>query len=105
MRKRWGRPGSGGQGFDSPHASDFTGTSPGSTLRGVDRNRYWLYDAPLWKDWLVYLTLLGLAAIPGTSPGNAIDWLLAGAVQFMLFAVIPGSIRLAVRSRRASTRR
>lgn len=61
-------------------------------------DRLWLYDLPLWKDWLVYLTALGVLA-GLVSGGGFIDLAFAVAFQFLLFGVVPGSIRVWWRSR------
>lgn len=69
------------------------------------RNRFGfgLYDLPLWKDWLAYLTLLGvLAAIaePATR-SSPVDAFFGVAVQFLVFGAVPGALRLWVRRGRA----
>ncbi len=64
-----------------------------------------LYDHPLYRDWLTWLTLVSFLAIPSTLTGEhgtvlILDWIFALIVQFFLFGVIPGSIRIVVRRRR-----
>jgi hypothetical protein len=61
-----------------------------------------LYDRPLSRDWLTYLTALGLVAAVAEpqSRASVLDLVFALAVQFLLFGVIPGLIRQWVRNRR-----
>jgi hypothetical protein len=67
-----------------------------------------LYDAPLWADWLFYLTALGvIAVIPniGATAADAfvvilVETALAVGFQFFLFGVVPGVIRKRIRHRR-----
>jgi len=64
------------------------------------KNAHGLWDAPLWKDWLAYLTGLGIyGAVDFTyrQGQGVIDLLLNIFVQFALFGVIPGAIRIFVR--------
>jgi hypothetical protein len=71
-----------------------------------------LYDRPLWRDWLTYVTLLAeglnVALAIGVAVGGAIAGAFEGAavlfvVQLLLFGVLPGFARLGVR--RAVARR
>ena len=67
-----------------------------------------LYDQPLWKDWLTWLTALAVvvgvldalrdydSAIPFAT---VIDLALAVVVQFLFWGVLPGLLRRWVRSR------
>lgn len=63
-----------------------------------------LYDEPVFKDWLFYLTVLAvIAGISSTvGNGNAIDLALAVVFQFVLFGVVPGGIRNNIRRRRSN---
>lgn len=65
------------------------------------RNALGLYDEPLWKDWLFYLTLFGVVAgltIP-ESRATPIDLAIAVAFQIFLFGVLPGMVRAWLRRR------
>lgn len=75
------------------------------------REAYGLYDAPLWADWLTWLTAFGIFAgltsvwnsyptLEGSEAAAfAIDAILAVGLQFLLFGVLPGKIRRWRRSR------
>jgi hypothetical protein len=67
-----------------------------------------LYDQPLAKDWLAWLTTLGIVAgvmstlqtDDGSMPvAMVIDVAFAVVIQFLFFGLIPGLIRRKVRSR------
>ncbi len=69
-----------------------------------------LYDEPLWKDWLTWLTAVAVVAgafdalrdYDGSNPvATVIDLALAVAIQFLFWGVLPGLIRRWVRSRGA----
>jgi hypothetical protein len=69
---------------------------------GAQRRTWGVYDLPLWRDWLAWLTAFGLvAAIPivAADPGFVV---LAVPVQVLLFGILPGSIRAWWRARRAT---
>ena len=65
------------------------------------------YDSPIWKDWIAWLTLLGLiAAVPAisrseTTSAYAIDLIFALIFQFALFGLVPTAIRKTIRNRRS----
>ena len=65
-----------------------------------------LYDAPIWKDWIAWLTLLALVAgakTVSTSENGAayvIDLVLALGFQFAIFGWLPSGVRRAIRKRR-----
>ena len=64
------------------------------------KNAHGLWDAPLWKDWLAYVTGLGIyGAVDFTyrQGQGLIDFLLNIFVQVALFGVIPGAVRILVR--------
>lgn len=66
------------------------------------RNGFGIYDLPLWKDWLFWVTAVGVwagLAVP-ESRATVVDIVLAVAVQFVLFGLLPGAARLWVRGRR-----
>lgn len=93
-----------------------SGTAP--SKRRVS-NALFFYDAPLWRDWLAYVT--GLAVFVGargafedyslnltgglssfSAVALLIDLGLAVAFQLLLFGVIPGAIRRAIRRRKTA---
>jgi hypothetical protein len=61
-----------------------------------------LYDRPIWRDWLFYVTLVGIWAgvIVPESRASPIDLVFAVGFQFALFGVVPGLVRRWVRRRR-----
>lgn len=62
-----------------------------------------VYDVPLWRDWLTYLTAVGIVAGFGTvGGGNAIDVMFAVGFQFLLFGMLPGGLRKAWRAIRSN---
>lgn len=80
----------------------------------AQRRRIWVFDRPLWRDWLLWLALAGgvasaLVVFNGerwyrTSTTPALTFALAFAVQFVLgvlvLAVVVGIVREFVRGRR-----
>ena len=67
------------------------------------RRRLWIYDLPLWKDWLFWLTLVAMVGvIPYTQnrPEGGAPAVVLLAVQFGLWGVLPGKMREAARQRR-----
>jgi len=94
-------------------------TNQRSTRRKQRNARLKYFDRPLYRDWLAYVTLFALpsgAALtlnqyrtldPTTglysfniTNGFLIDLLIAFAIQYLLFGVCPGSLRLYVRRRK-----
>lgn len=83
-------------------------------VREPQRRRAWVFDRPLWRDWLLWLALAGgiasaLVVFNGerwyrTSTTPALTFALAFAVQFVLgilvVAVVLGIVREFVRGRR-----
>lgn len=79
----------------------------------MKKNAHGFWDAPLWKDWLAYLTGLAIYVVilllhregqSGHTLGggpqrhvDAIDYLLAIAWAVFVFGVVPGTIRILVR--------
>lgn len=85
------------------------------SMRG--RRRFWLFDLPLWRDWLLWAALAGgvasaLVVLNGerwyrTSSRPALTLGLAFAVQFvlgvLLVGVVGAVVREYVRGRRDAT--
>jgi uncharacterized membrane protein YfcA len=77
----------------------------------AERSRWWVFDTPIWRDWIFWLAAVAtFAGVQGTLAGYSgstrggpflIDLALAVAVQLVLFAVIPSSLRSVWRRRRA----
>lgn len=66
------------------------------------RNGWGVYDVPLWRDWLVYVTAVGVwagLAVP-ESRASIVDAAVAVVVQVAVFGLIPGAVRMWIRSRR-----
>ena len=67
-----------------------------------NRNRYGVYDAPLWRDWLTWLTVVAVLAgfqYEHQQHGVGLDYLFAGLFQLALFGFLVGRIRLSMRKR------
>lgn len=66
------------------------------------RNALGVYDLPLWKDWLFWVTVVGVwagLAVP-ESRATIIDLAIAVGFQFVLFGLLPGAVRMWLRGRR-----
>lgn len=63
------------------------------------RNALGVYDLPLWRDWLAWVTLVAVIAVLGQP--TVIDLVIGVLFQVFLFGFIPGKIRQAVRRRQA----
>lgn len=61
-----------------------------------------MLDRPVWKDWVFYLWLIGLAAGVVAPHSTVFDLVFNLVVQTLIFLVIPGTLRAFWRRRKTN---